>query len=87
MSKKKEPIIDGFAPGARPLCVFCNAAWTDDMIKTLHSASVETGYYGDPESVDLYELIEITCSSCARPIYRKEIEKRTGTWGSKGDYE
>ena len=51
------------------------------MIKTLHSTEVETGYYGDVESVSIGELIDITCASCKRLIYRKEIVKSTGTWG------
>jgi hypothetical protein len=74
--------IDGFAPGARPLCVFCSSPWTDDMIKTLHSTEVETGYYGTLEGVDLEELIDITCTSCNRLIYRKEIRKRMCPYGN-----
>jgi hypothetical protein len=79
--------INGFAPGARPICVFCNAPWTDDMISTLHSGQVEIGYYGDLERVELFELIEVNCAGCKRLIYRKEIQKRLDTCGGPGIYE
>lgn len=55
------------------------------MIRTMHSTEVETGYYGDPESVHLHEKIDITCENCERVIYRKEIHKSSGTYG--GDPE
>lgn len=70
----KEEKIDGFAPGARPLCVFCNIPWTDDMIKTLTNATLDIGYYGDPGALHLFETVDITCSNCKRLIYRKEIQ-------------
>lgn len=72
---RTEKETEGFAPGARPVCVFCNTPWSDDMIKTMHQTEVETGYYGDVEAVELREIIDITCHKCQRVIYRKEIAK------------
>lgn len=69
--------IDGFAPGARPLCVFCSAPWTDEMIKVLASTEIEHGYYGVIEGVDVSFNIDIECEGCKRLIYRKECTRRT----------
>lgn len=68
-----EPEIDGFV-FKPPLCVFCSAPWTADMIKVEAEVGLETGYYGDTyldgEGV---AVVDITCSSCKRLVYRKEI--------------
>lgn len=74
---KKPAAPNGFAEGARPVCVFCNAPWTDDMIKVMHETQVEIGYYGDVEGVNLATKIDISCHSCKRLIYRKEIAGST----------
>lgn len=60
MIKKKS----GFAPGARPICAFCNAQWTDDMVRVLdfYAAALEN-----------VATVDITCTSCQRRIYRKGI--------------
>lgn len=67
---------DGFAAGARPLCPFCSKPWSARMMRLFEECSINTGYYGDPEDVDV--TINITCDGCERLIYRKEIS----TWGS-----
>ena len=40
------PEVDGFVMRP-PLCVFCDAPWTADMLKVMTEAELEDGYYGD----------------------------------------
>lgn len=56
----------GFEPGARPLCVFCSAPWSDDMIKV----EIDTACYDSGCSVSA--SVEIKCENCKRLIYSKE---------------
>ncbi|MDP3938240.1 MAG: hypothetical protein Q8R92_08900 [Deltaproteobacteria bacterium] len=55
-----------------PLCVFCSAPWTDDMMQVYAKADLEVGYYGDVDGVQIDMTIDVTCSSCNRVVYRKE---------------
>ncbi len=66
------PKLDGFAPGARPICVFCNTPWTDDMVHLMARADVENGYYESADVNYIDAVIDITCETCKRLIYRKE---------------
>lgn len=68
--------IDGFASGARPLCIFCNEPWSDDMVKVfVKTTTTECGYYqGEPASADVCTRIDINCHKCGRLIYQKEID-------------
>lgn len=57
-----------------PKCVWCNAPWTDDMLKVFASTEVENGYYeGDYSLTTTDVVIDVTCSTCKRLVYRKEI--------------
>lgn len=67
-----EPKVDGFV-FKPPLCVFCSAPWTPDMIKVSAEAELEYGYYGDAWVEKIDAVIDITCSSCQRLVYRKEV--------------
>lgn len=64
--------MEGFQPGARPLCVFCSEPWTDEMIRLedIDARHGEGSYDFGPE--DQRATLDITCSSCNRLIYRKE---------------
>ena len=69
-----ETLLDdeGFAVGARPLCPFCSRAWSARMMEMFAEASALSGYYGEPSGVEL--VIDISCDSCDRLIYRKEVQ-------------
>ena len=56
-----------------PLCVFCSAPWTDDMLKVSAEAEMEDGWYGERYLNHIDIVIDVTCSSCKRVVYRKEI--------------
>lgn len=57
-----------------PLCVWCSAPWTDDMMKVYVKGDFDFGYYPGDFSVDGYDTtIDVTCESCKRLVYRKEI--------------
>lgn len=59
-----------------PLCVFCNAPWTDDMLKVYAEGDYDFGYYEGDFAVDGYDVtIDVTCSSCNRLVYRKEVRQ------------
>ena len=57
-----------------PLCVWCGAPWTDEMLKVQTEGDFDFGYYPGEFSVDGYDTtIDVTCSTCNRLVYRKEI--------------
>lgn len=67
-----EPAPEPIPP---PLCVFCNAPWTDDMVQVLAEAEIADGYYGDYSIEHIDVTIDVTCSSCKRLVYRKECRQ------------
>jgi hypothetical protein len=61
-----------------PLCVFCNAPWTDDMLKIFGKTEIEDGYYeGDYYLRDTDISIDVVCSTCKRLVYKKHITVST----------
>lgn len=79
-------VIDGFAENARPKCVFCNAPWSDGMIKIMAASETSIGYYDAVDGVTTTILIDITCNGCKRTIYRKECIKDTYAGGDLDTY-
>ena len=55
----------------RPLCPFCSAPWTDDMIEceATSSGGCDTCGFGETTS----GTIRINCHSCGRLIYQKDF--------------
>jgi len=73
-------ISDSEAPPP-PLCVFCNAPWTDDIVAVLAKSEIEHGYYeGEIDGVQTTINIDVTCSSCKRVVYRKECTVDSHRW-------
>lgn len=56
-----------------PLCVYCSAPWTDDMLTVWSEAEMENGYYGDTWVDHIDTVIDVTCGSCGKLVYRKEV--------------
>lgn len=54
-----------------PLCVWCNAPWTDDMLNVYSECDISFGDYGTLEGIET--TIDVTCSSCNRLVYRKHV--------------
>lgn len=63
--------VVGFQSDHRPLCAFCSAPWTDDMISVfdIDARHGHGSYDFGPE--EQRATVDITCSSCKRLIYRK----------------
>lgn len=57
-----------------PLCVWCSAPWTDEMLFVQANADINHGYYPGEWEVSGHDVkIDVTCSTCNRLVYRKEI--------------
>jgi hypothetical protein len=69
-----------------PLCVFCSAPWTDEMLKVYAKGDYDFGYYPGEFSVDGYDVtIDVTCSTCGRLVYRKEVRQDLDRYGIDAD--
>ncbi len=59
-----------------PLCVWCNAPWTDEMLQVSATADMYHGYYeGDISVESIDATVDVVCSTCNRLVYRKELRK------------
>lgn len=64
-AEEKGAFTAGFQSEARPICPFCNAPWTDDMI------DVEVDLESYDSGASCHADLDIICSSCDRLIYTK----------------
>lgn len=57
-----------------PLCVFCSAPWTDEMLTAQARTEIENGYYEGEYYIQSADVtLDVACSTCKRLVYRKEI--------------
>ncbi len=54
-----------------PLCVWCSAPWTDDMLEVYAECEWTSGDYGSIDGIDV--TIDVTCSTCNRLVYKKHV--------------
>lgn len=54
----------------RPVCPYCNAEWTDEMMHIEVDEGSSDCLSCDPGSSDV--VVDVTCSQCKKLIYRKE---------------
>lgn len=67
MSVETDKNLNGFTKP--PLCPFCSAPWTDEMIAVEAHASQQYSSVG-PEP---YGTVRINCASCEKLIYQKDF--------------
>ncbi len=79
-AKKRAKKID--AAPSPPLCVWCSAPWTDDMLQVSAHAEMYHGYYGDSSVERIDTTVDVVCSTCNRLVYRKELRDvpHSGGW-------
>ena len=56
-----------------PLCVWCSAPWTDDMVDIYAWAGCSGGDYAEITMIDI--TMDVICSSCKRLVYRKHVRQ------------
>jgi hypothetical protein len=71
-----EPDVDGFV-FKPPLCVFCNAPWTADMVRVSAEVELENGYYGETYlSGQGFAVVDITCKLIwSAPAHSPQFDK------------
>lgn len=68
-----------------PLCVFCSAPWTDDMVKVLAASEVELGYYeGDIDGVETKINIDGRRYTWHTQVTSSKVAKLRAAYGDSG---